>query len=135
MRLLVCPVLGAMLIGLVGCSNSATVAGDVTVNQVPLDKGIIVFVPAGQGGTPVTGNIENGKYQVATTPGPKTVQISASKVIGKRKDSNAADAALIEITEERIPARYNSATELKFEVVGGANTKNWELELPKGKQK
>ena len=76
-----------------GCSSgSATVSGEVTVDGKLLEKGIITYVPADNHGDPLTANIENGRYQLQTVAGNKTVQISAPVVADKRKAFNGADA-------------------------------------------
>jgi hypothetical protein len=121
-----------------GCGPpTATVSGEVTVDGQPLDNGVISYAPAEGAGDAVTAVVEKGKYHVRTTPGNKWVQISAPVVVGQRKEYNGADAPLVDITEERLPERYNAKTELKFEAKAGANVKDWSVEgnqrQPKGK--
>jgi hypothetical protein len=126
--LIVCLCLG--ISSLPGCNTStATVTGEVTVNGSPLGKGVISFVPADGKGGPVTVNIEKGKYELKVAPGAKLIQVSAPRVTGKRPESNAPNAPLVEITEETVPERYNSKTELTFEVQPGSNTKNVNLTI------
>ena len=43
----------------------------------------------------------------------------SSKVIGQRKVYDTPDSPMLEITEEQIPDRYNSKSELNYEVVSG----------------
>ena len=88
---------------------------------------MISFVPAEATGTPTTANIEAGKYELTTSTGKKFVQISAPIVVGKRKEYEGPDAPLVEITDERLPAKYNSQTELTFDVAPGRNTKDFTL--------
>lgn len=119
---------------LAGCSSgpaSATVSGEVKVNGAPVEKGTISFAPAEGKGAPASGEIKNGRYEVRTTAGKKLVQISAPVVTGKRKDSSAPDAQWLEITEESIPEKYNSKSELNFDVQSGSNSKDWALEVKK----
>ena len=114
-----------------GCGESlasATIAGEVQIDGKPMAKGIIAFAPADGKGAPATANVENGKYTVTTTAGPKTVQISSMAVIGQRKDSPAPDAPMVDIVEEVVPDKYNAASELKFEAKPGGNTKDWSVE-------
>jgi hypothetical protein len=113
----------------VGCGPAkAMVNGEVTVNGKLLKNGVIVFADAeGSKGDSVTASIQDGKYQLTTTLGKKTVQISAPIVIDKRKEFEGPDAQWVEITEEWLPDRYNAKTELTYEVIAGANTKKWEL--------
>jgi hypothetical protein len=113
-----------------GCGpESATVSGTVLVDGEPVDKGVIVYVPADRTGAPVSGEIQKGRYEVRATPGKKRVQISAPAVVGKRKEYNGPTAPLVEITKERVPARYSgTGTELTFDVQSGGNTKDWAIE-------
>jgi hypothetical protein len=43
------------------------------------------------------------------------------------QEYDGPDAPLVEITEESLPPRYNSQTELTFEVRRGTSTKDWEV--------
>ena len=119
-----------------GCGPAlGTIAGNVTLDGQPLDKGVISYVPADSLGSPATANIVNGKYEIQAIAGNKFVQISAPFVIGTRKEYEGADAPLVEITEERLAAKYNSQTELTFEVKPGANAKDWAVESLSQKQR
>ena len=112
-----------------GCGGTAvcTISGQVRVDGKPVEKGVISFSPESGPGDPVTGNIENGTYRVRSVAGPKRVQISAPILVGKQPDSNAPDAAIIEITKESLPAIYNSASNIRFDPSPGLNTKDWDL--------
>lgn len=127
-------VLAALPLLALGCGSdgppTATVSGEVKLNGTPVAKGLITF---SDGGTTSTADIVNGRYQAKTTAGKKSVMVSAPVVIGKRKESTAPDAATVEITEESVPAKYNSTTELTFDAQAGANKKDWELTAPKRK--
>lgn len=117
---------------LAGCGPGgpapATVSGEVKVNGAPVEKGVISYVPADGTGVPATGDIKNGRYEVATTAGKKRVQISVPVVKDKRKESTAPDAAWVEITAESIPDKYNAKTELAFDAAPGGNAKDWSLD-------
>lgn len=112
---------------------TGTVSGTVQINGSPAASGVISFVPAEGSGEPATAEITSGKYEVQTTAGKKFVQISAPIVTGKRKEYEGPDAPLVEITEESLPPRYNSQTELNFEVQRGANAKDWDLQAERKK--
>ncbi|HEY1189128.1 MAG TPA: hypothetical protein VGE74_15850 [Gemmata sp.] len=120
---------------LVGCGGSgpapATVSGEVKVNGVAVEKGVISYIPADSTGAPATGDIKNGRYEIATTAGKKRVQISVPVVKDRRKESQAPDAQWVEITAETLPEKYNAKTELTFDVVAGSNTKDWALDTKK----
>jgi hypothetical protein len=114
-----------------GCGSLATVSGEVSVDGKAAEKGVISFVPADGPGEPATASIENGRYEIRTSPGNKRVQISVP-VVEKRKDSTATNAQIIEITHgETLPDRFNTKTELTFEVKPGSNTKDWQLDTKK----
>jgi hypothetical protein len=116
-----------------GCGAGATISGEVTVDGKPLDKGFISYTSADGNGTPVTAAIRDGRYEVRTVAGRKVVLISAPVVVGQRKEHNGPGAALIDITEERLPPSCNSKSELTFEATSGSNTKNWAVESQKRK--
>jgi hypothetical protein len=123
---------GGGLLG--GCGPAtATVSGEVTVNGEAVEAGVISFVPDDGAGAPGTTAIEDGRYELQMAPGKKRVQISHTVVTGKRPAYNGPGAPLIEITEERLPPRFNSHTELTFEAQAGRQTKNWNLDLPDDK--
>jgi hypothetical protein len=113
-----------------GCSPPrGTVTGRVTLDGQPLDKGIISFTPTdARAKENVVADIINGQYSADVLAGPQQVQISAPKVIATRAESPAPGAPLVEITEERLPAKYHSATELTLEVKPGKNDKDWTLQ-------
>lgn len=113
---------------LVGCGPAVgEVSGSVTVDGKPLASGVISYVPAEGSGEPVTATIADGKYRLETTAGKKFVQISAPVIVGKRKEYEGPDAPLVEITDESLPPRYNSQTELSLEVKRGSNVRDWNL--------
>lgn len=117
---------------LAGCGPAVgTVSGTVSVDGQPLEKGVISFVPADGKGAPITVDIKGGAYRAEAQVGPKHVQISAPVVTGKRKEYEGPDAPLVEITEESLPPKYNSESELTFEVKRGANTQDWKVERGK----
>jgi hypothetical protein len=112
-----------------GCGPTfGVVSGTITVDGQPVTGGVISFVPAEGDGTPATSNIEGGRYEVRTMAGKKFVQVSAPRVVGKRKEYEGPDAPLVEITEERLPSKYNSRTELTFDVKAGRNKQDWSLQ-------
>jgi hypothetical protein len=108
-------------------TSTGTVTGSITIDGEPLSSGVISFVPAEGSGTPTTSNVAGGKYELTTSTGKKFVQISAPIVVGKRKEYEAPDAPLVEITDERLPPKYNSQTELTFEVKPGRNSNDFAL--------
>ena len=124
---------GCFLTGaLVGCGDgpaTAKVSGEVKVNGAAVEKGVISYSPADNTGAPVTAEIKDGRYEIQTTAGPKHVRISVPVVIGKLKQSPAADAPWVDRIAESLPDKYHSRSELNFEVQPGTNTKDWELNV------
>lgn len=123
------------MVAVLGCGpTTGTVSGTVTVNGQPATGGIISFVPTDGKGAPVTVEIQSGgRYSTEAIAGAKQVQISIPVVIGKRPEYNGPGAPMIEITEESVPAKYNSETELTFELKAGVNQKDWAVEAVKRK--
>src|SRR5262245_1389986 len=113
----------AALLVLSGCDGqkSATIKGSVTLNGQPVDGGVISFTPPDGKNQTVTAEIKNGQYQVKTFAGAFVVQITAPIVTGKRPEHIGPGAAMVDIVTERLPPKYNSATELKFEAQPGEN--------------
>lgn len=130
--------LGFAVMALVGCGGggpaAATVSGEIKVNGKPLAKGTIAFVSADAPGTPASAEVTAGRYEIHTTAGPKKVQVSAPVVTGKQREYNAPDAPFVEFTEEGLPPKYNTETELTLDVQAGSNTKDWSLDGIKGKK-
>jgi hypothetical protein len=103
-----------------GCSGDSEmpkvkVKGVVTYNGDVLSEGAIKFSPI-SGDGPTTGAvIEEGNYSAEVPPAPMRVEITSPRVTGTRKAYDTPDSPMVDITEEMIPARYNTKTELKFD--------------------
>ena len=120
----------ALLLG--GCGPQVvTVTGNVTVNGTPVAKGLIDVVATDSEQAPASAPIVDGKYQLEVTTGPKQVRISAPVVTGTRPEYNGPNAPQVEVTAESLPAKFNSATELTWEVTQETKTKDWALEVGK----
>jgi hypothetical protein len=89
------------------------VTGTVTLDDRPLPAGEIIFVPDDKNQHPEPGRIANGRFELMAREGKKHVQISASKIIPGSKVRGAGGEP---VAEEYIPERYNSATQLTYEV-------------------
>lgn len=115
-----------------GCGGGkCKISGEVTMDDQPLETGFIAFVAMDGQEAPLTVAIQKGRYELRTTPGSKRVQISAPVVVGKRPEHNGPNAPMVEITQERLPPRYNLNTELTFEAKPGSHTKNWSVQSEK----
>lgn len=113
-----------------GCGPAtATLTGEVTIDGRPIERGFITISPADDiQAPPALAEFTNGKYEIKTVVGKKFVTISAQRVVDRRKQSEAPDSPLIEITEEVLPERYNVKSDLTIELKPGANVKDWALD-------
>ncbi|WP_145034822.1 carboxypeptidase regulatory-like domain-containing protein [Caulifigura coniformis] len=115
---------------LAGCSKSefelAGVTGVVSCDGRPLPKANVVFQPNdGVGTTSIGFTNDAGEYELVFSRKEKGAIVGGHEV-----------QINVWPTEEnprpiRLPARYNTATELKAEVIPGANTFNFDLATDK----
>jgi hypothetical protein len=113
-----------------GCGGSkySPVSGTVTLDGQPLANVVVSFQPisaelnSGPGSTGRTN--DKGEYTLEVVGGGNGAVDGWHKVtIRPVVEGNPAGAKLI------IPAKYNSKSELKFEVKSGGNTANFDLKL------
>lgn len=105
-----------------GCGeNVATIQGEVTLDSQPLSEGLIRFVPLDGEGTPTDGPIKNGKYHVQLSVGEKRVEITAPKVVGKRKLYDTADSPEVDEIDELLRDDFNVESTLRTTVKAGEN--------------
>lgn len=111
----------------VGCGGepSGEVSGTVTYDGKAVEDGAITFIP--ERGPTAGGVIKGGKYSTKVVVGPTKVTISGSKVVGSKKVYDTPNSPVMPVTAEALPAKYNSASELKYEVKPGAQTKDFDL--------
>ncbi|MCY2989920.1 MAG: hypothetical protein NTY19_18920 [Planctomycetota bacterium] len=131
-----CAAATVLLAGLtvVGCGAAkkpfptAILAGTVKLNGQPVTNGTISFVPS-DGKVPTAGAIiQAGKYSVEVPLGPKKILISAVQGTGRmQKAYDTPDSPATEITEEIVPACYNSATTLAHDVTANKADLNFDL--------
>ena len=99
---------------LIGCSQSGPktypVSGTVSVDDQPLETGKIFLVdPAGRLDSDV-GDIVHGEFSFRAKQGPKRVELRAARETDEISHFGGA------VTEESLPARYNSQSTLTAEV-------------------
>lgn len=114
-----------------GCSTNGLieVGGQVTLDDKPLEKGTISFVPVDGKGPSAAGIIENGHYSVEVAPGQKKVEILGYKTTGRRRyDENDPSSPMIDINEQIIPERYNTQSELTCQIDAGTDTHDFAVE-------
>lgn len=123
------PALLVAVIALAGCgkSNLGTVTGAVTVDGAPAKAGSIAFFPTNGKSPTAGGEIHDGRYTATVSPGPAKVEIRVSKVVGQKKLYNTANSPVQPILAETLPAKYNDATELVFDVQPGTNEHDFAL--------
>jgi hypothetical protein len=113
-----------------GCSTGPPVAelsGTVSVDGQPPARGAITFIPIDGKGQTAGCEIKDGKYAAKLGVGTFKVEIRVPKVVGRKKLYDTPDSPIQDLLEEVLPARYNSASELKIEVNAGKNEKDWDL--------
>ncbi|MFH1922057.1 MAG: hypothetical protein ABIP48_19500 [Planctomycetota bacterium] len=128
--------LAVLLVVIAGCdgSNRAAVTGEVTLDGEPVDGGTISFTPSGGAADAAAwGEIKGGRYSIPAAKGPGVgtarVEIRWDRKTGKKIAAvpPAPPDTMIEETEEAVPARYNTQSELTADVQAGQNTFNFEL--------
>jgi hypothetical protein len=123
----------ALILGLAvalycGCSGSkGTVSGEVTLDGEPLKEGTIRFVPTDGKSQTASATISKGHYRAEAPPGEHRVEISAPKVLGKRKMYDTPDSPIVDEVGELLPSRYNVKSELTLSVRSGSQTKVFAL--------
>ena len=120
-------------LGCGGSSKTAAVNGSVTVGGVPVESGSIAFNPIeGTAGHSAGGVIENGRYSISATDGPKvgmnSVAINGRRKTGRKIPVPSTQNVMMDETEEVVPPRYHAGQELKREIRPGKNTLDFDLE-------
>ncbi len=119
--------LAAVVVAGCGGPPRAQVRGKVTVDGKPLANGSIEFFPADGKGQTAGVAIQNGEYQVETSPGEMKVSINGTEVVGKQKAYDTPDSPMIDIVRNAVPARYNAQSELRKTLNAGPNEVNFDL--------
>lgn len=107
-----------------GCGGDSSgrlpLAGDVTLDGQPLDKGTIEFHPEAGAAGLTGGTITDGRFQIpaeqGAVPGTYTVRIYAAATDGTTEappEPPGPEAAQGPLAAERIPSRYNVESELQ----------------------
>ncbi|MDB5309445.1 MAG: hypothetical protein JWO38_3647 [Gemmataceae bacterium] len=131
MRVVWSAVVFLLAAGLVaGCGGAGTgeVSGTITYDGKPVEAGAIVFTPADGNGPTAGGEIKGGKYTAPKVPvGPAKVSISGARITGTKKMYDDPKSAVVQTSEELLPAKYNKASELRYDVTSGPQTKDFDL--------
>lgn len=125
-------VLVTAVTGCGGGNGLANVSGKVTVDgQIPAAGSSITFFPS-DGKPPAGDTLKDGNYNVNVATGESKVEIRVPRIVPnlnptvRKQGPGAEDAAAGTITES-LPPKYNDQSELKLNVVGGKNQKDWEV--------
>jgi hypothetical protein len=112
----------AMLALLTGCGQSDRQAlrGTVTLDNEPLQQGVIRFIPApGTGGPSAGGEIHDGAFSIDSDKGvfdgSFRVEITASRKTGNQVRDRVTGEAT-DLYAQFLPTRYNGNSELTAEV-------------------
>lgn len=117
---------------LAGCGRSdlATVTGTVTLDDQPLENAIVEFSPTTEGqGAPSYGRTDaSGNFTLQYTRDQAGAELGEHRVSITTESSGDQDAVPpVPASPERVPARYNWASELRETVVAGDNTFTFQL--------
>ena len=123
---------------LAGCESGpemAEVKGTVTLDGVPLDKGMIQFTDVNKQLPAASLEIKDGDFKGKAFVGLARVSITSPKSWKKAKAYQSDDSPEVEVAEgERIPAIYNRVTGLLADVKSGSNEFSYALRAKMGKK-
>lgn len=136
-------ILLAMLVGIWGCSDGsglavAPVSGTVTLNGEPLADATVSFQPVAKANGGLAGKLSVGKTGADGKFTMKTTDDQDGAVVGQHvvrittaqwhDSDDSEDPDQIQASQEILPTKYNSQTELNFEVpAGGSQEANFTL--------
>jgi hypothetical protein len=115
-----------------GCGRGPTqvpVSGTVTFDGEPVQDGEIAFEPRGTGKMQF-GVVTDGKYAIPAkfglVPGDYVVRITASRSTGQKAevDSFVTAEDSLEVNEQFLPPKYNSASQLSVTIEPTAEAKH-----------
>ncbi|MDR1959572.1 MAG: hypothetical protein LBQ54_11130 [Planctomycetaceae bacterium] len=121
-----------------GCRNDGLISasGNVTLDGVPLQDGMITFLPSGAEGNSASASIADGKYNVRLTPGTMIVRIIAERpytdeeIKVLRANPMYNNDPLFNpanLKKQIIPVVYNEQSVLKEEIKGTTKSLNFDL--------
>lgn len=113
-----------------GCEKTGptgTVNGVVTVDGQPLADGTVRFVPTDGQSPTAAGLVKDGRFRLPVPVGRARVEFSAPKPLGKKKVYDTPTSPWVEVTGERLPARFNVKSELTLAVSPGTQDAAFEL--------
>ena len=114
----------------VGCgSASNSVTGIVTLDSEPLAEALVQFTPLDAEGRIALGKTSaDGTYELQSSRDVTDVAAGTYRVTITTSDVTGEDElGRVLRSEEKVPAKYNSKTELTKEVIEGANKIDFDL--------
>lgn len=132
----------ALLAGCTGVSadysnlDLASVSGTVTLDGQPLPNAYVVFEADDKtfsfGSTDANGQytLQFNSQRAGTTPGSKVVRITSNGAAGEvyeQDPDGVTEEGTSSASAEKIPAKYNTKSELKATIESGSNTFDFEL--------
>jgi hypothetical protein len=116
---------------LTGCGHGelASLAGTVSYEGRPVEKGTITFLPADGKGPTAAAPITDGKYSVKVVYGRKVVKIEGFKVLGQHPFSPNNPRMVVD-QQQIIPPCYNTKSELTREITPADGACDFALEKP-----
>jgi hypothetical protein len=125
------------ILALTGCNSSSgnTFSGEVRYKGQPVAEGMIYLDPTDPpNNRPTAGPIRDGKFHIPTSDGLRAghyrVRITANDPGSKSTNVPQTDADGLPTGpayKELIPAKYNTNSELTFEVKAGINDHTFDL--------
>ncbi|MEK6246938.1 MAG: carboxypeptidase-like regulatory domain-containing protein [Planctomycetales bacterium] len=126
MRQLVFGFMAIALVACPGCGNGLPqVSGTVTLDDQPLANALVTFEPV-DGRPSYARTDEDGFYRLIYTDDKTGGTLGTNQVSITTKASGDPDAGTAS-SPEKLPAIYNTKTELSEEVVAGSQTINFDL--------
>ena len=133
MRAVARPALAGLILTLLalGCSGGGgegVVTGEVFLNKAPLEKGLVRFIPTDPKLHAADAEVKDGKFELRAKAGEYKVEISAPKVVNKKKMYETSDSKEVEQIAELLPPRFNTQSTLKMSVQAGKQEKRFDVE-------
>lgn len=112
-----------------GCSGGVSaVNGTVLFDGEPVANGAVTLVKTEGGLVREGAVIKGGVFQARVPPGKYKIEVTAQKVVGKRKQKGfGGEEEEVELTQEMFPERYNAKTELSEVIKPGSNSVKLDL--------
>ena len=129
---------GVLIAACFGCENKgprrAAVSGHVTLDDQPVDEGVIQFLPVEGTVGPETGSvIANGQYDIPQQRGPVVgtcrIELRASKKTGRKiQDPTGRTGTLTDEYKEVFPPSSNTNSSLVREIEDKPNTLDFDIQ-------